>query len=191
MIDIHVLLIVLSSAMAMVSPLIYAKAILKGEAQPHRTTRIVLLVNTVLATLSLYSQHDTVAIWLAGVSTLQAIFIFLLSLRYGTGGWAKSDLLCLAIATCGMILWKTTSNPSLALYSTIAADFVGMVPTLIKTYHDSKSEIWQFWTIDTFVGLFSLLAVRNWALTAISYPLYIMLVNLAVALLAIRTRKTN
>jgi len=81
--------IIISSLLALISPVIYAKAILRGDAKPHRTTRIVILLITVLATASLFAQHNTVAIWLAGVSTLQAIVIFALSIKRGMGGWAK------------------------------------------------------------------------------------------------------
>jgi hypothetical protein len=175
--------------LALVSPIIYARAIFRGEAIPHRTTRIVLLVNTILATSALFAQHDTVAIWLAGVSTIQSVFIFALSLKYGTGGWAKLDMACLAIAVIGMILWKSTDNPTIALYSSILSDFVGMIPTLVKTYKRPSSEIWQFFAIDTVVGLLSLLAVSHWTPASISYPLYILLVNMSVALLVIYPRK--
>lgn len=185
------ILIMASTLLALISPIIYAKAILNGEAQPHRTTRIVLLINTILATTSLYAQHDTVAIWLAGVSTLQSIFIFLLSIKYGMGGWEKLDISCLFIAAIGMVLWKTTNNPAIALYSSILADFVGMVPTLVKTYKKPNSEIWQFFTIDTIVGLLSLLAVQTWTLASVSYPLYIMTINMAVALLVVRPIKNR
>ena len=184
--NIHGGLIVVSSLMALISPIVYAKAIFRGDAVPHRTTRVILLINTVLATTSLYAQGDTVAIWLAVVSTIQSIFIFILSLKYGTGGWAKLDLACLGIAAIGMILWKSTNNPSVALYSAIMADFVGMVPTIVKTYRKPKSEIWQFFAIDTVVGLLSLLAVTKWTMAAVSYPFYIMMINMVVALLVVR-----
>ncbi|MBP9797962.1 hypothetical protein KBC70_02340, partial [Candidatus Woesebacteria bacterium] len=69
--------ILLSTVIALISPIIYAKAIFKGEAKPHRTTRFVLLTITTLSTLTLFAQQDTVAIWLAGVSTVQAVFIFI------------------------------------------------------------------------------------------------------------------
>lgn len=84
--------IVISSLLALISPLVYAKAIVKGEAKPHRTTRLILLVITLLATISLFAQNDTVAIWLAGVSALQSIIIFILSIKYGMGGWGKKIL---------------------------------------------------------------------------------------------------
>jgi len=183
--------IIISSLLALISPVIYAKAILKGEAKPHRTTRLVLLLITSLATASLFAQHNTVAIWLAGVSTLQAIVIFALSIKHGMGGWAKSDMICLVIALLGIGLWQTTKQPTLALYAAIAADFTGMVPAIIKTYKFPKTEIWSFFFLDTVAAIFSLMAIKNWRIEEFSYPLYLMLINLAMVLLIIIPRKVS
>lgn len=180
--------IVISSILALISPLIYAKAILRGKAKPHRTTRIVLLLISSLATVSLFAQHDTVAIWLAGVSTVQSVLIFILSIKHGMGGWAKEDLLCFGIALLGIILWQTTNQPSLALYASIAADFTGMVPALIKTYRFPETEIWSFFLLDVFAATFSLLAVKSWTVTQFSYPLYLLIINLVMVLLIIRPK---
>ncbi len=181
--------IIISSLLALISPIIYAKAIFGGEAKPHRTTRLILLLITSLSTLSLFAQGNTVAIWLAGVSTLQSILIFILSIKYGMGGWAKSDLICLAIALAGILLWKITDNPALALYASITADFTGMIPALIKTYKFPKTEVWTFYFLDVFAALFSVLAIKNRTLQETSYPLYIMLINLFMVLLIVRPKK--
>lgn len=178
--------ILLSTVIALISPIIYAKAIFKGEAKPHRTTRFVLLTITALSTLTLFAQQDTVAIWLAGVSTVQAVFIFVLSLKYGMGGYAKSDIACLVVAVVGILLWQITDNPALGLYFAILADFTGMVPTLIKTYKLPHTEIYLFFLLDVFAGFFSLMAVKQWTAAAVSFPLYIMLINLTMVFLVLR-----
>lgn len=180
--------IFLSSLLALISPLIYAKAILKGQAKPHRTTRFVLLLITSLATASLFAQHDTVAVWLAGVSALQAVLLFGLSIKHGMGGWAKTDIVCLVVALVGIVLWQTTKEPSLALYASIAADFTGMVPAIIKTFKYPQTEIWSFFLLDVFAAIFSLLALKSWVVQEFSYPLYIMVINSIMVLLIIRPK---
>jgi hypothetical protein len=172
--------IVISSLIALISPIIYSLSILKGESKPHRTTRFVLLVITSLTTISLYAQGNTTAIWLAAVSTLQSIIIFSLSIKYGMGGWAKSDLACLAIALIGIILWQTTQDARIGLFAALIADFTGMVPALIKTYKFPETETWIFYIMDTFAGLFSLLAIPNLNIDQWIYPVYILLINLVM-----------
>lgn len=180
--------IAISSLLALISPVVYARAILKGEAKPHRTTRLVLLIITALATASLFAQHDRVAIWLAGVSTLQSILIFGLSIKRGMGGWAKTDLICLAIALIGIALWKTTDNPTLALYCSIGADFTGMVPAIIKTFRFPETEIWQFFFLDVLAAAFSMLALKAWGVQDFAYPIYIFAINLLMTGLVLRPK---
>ena len=182
------ILIIISSILALISPAIYARSILKGEAKPHRTTRFVLLLITVLSTASLIAQHNTVAVWLAGVSTIQAILIFSLSIKRGMGGWSWSDMLCLLIALIGIAIWQMTNNPVLALYFSILADFTGMVPALMKTYRLPHTENVWFFGFDTVAGILTLLAVTAFTIGQTAYPIYIAIINMTMVLLILRPR---
>jgi len=181
--------IIISSILALISPFVYSLAILKGEAKPHRTTRLVLLIITSLTTASLFAQGNRVAIYLAGVSTIQSIVIFILSIKHGMGGWAKSDIVCLFFALTGIFLWQITKNPVIALYFAIGADFIGMIPAIIKTYRFPKTEIWLFFGLDVLAAIFSLAALKNWTLQEYSYPIYIMVINSLMVFLIVRRQK--
>ncbi|OGB65628.1 hypothetical protein A2296_02615 [candidate division CPR3 bacterium RIFOXYB2_FULL_35_8] len=174
------LFIVISSILALISPLVYAYSILKGKSKPHRTTRLVLLIITSLTTISLFFQGNRVAIYLAGISTLQSIIIFGLSINYGMVGYSKSDIICFIIALTGIVLWQITKNPVIALYFAIFADFIGMIPAMIKTYRFPKTEIYLFYLLDVFASFFSLLAITNRTFEEFSYPIYIMIINLVM-----------
>lgn len=163
--------------------MIYVKAIFEGKAKPHRTTCVILLLITLLTTLSLFAQQDRVAVWLAGVSTFQSLLVFGASLKWGMGGWGKIDLLCLIMALLGILLWQTTKDPVTALYAAIAADFIGVVPTLIKTFHSPKTEILAFYFLDSMAAFFSLLAIESWTLQGVSYPVYLILINVSMVTL--------
>ena len=175
--------IAISSILALISPIVYAHAILEGKARPHRTTRLVLLIITALTTASLFAQHNTVAIYLAGISTVQSIIIFVLSLKRGMGGYSKADIACLCIALLGILLWHITEIPAVALYFAILADFTGMIPTIIKAYKFPHTEIYLFFLIDVFAALFNLLAIRQQTIEEISYPIYILSINLMMVLI--------
>lgn len=181
--------IFVSSVLALISPIVYGRAILRGEAKPHRTTRLVLLIITILSTASLLANHNTVAVWLAGVSTLQAVVIFVLSIKRGMGGWAKLDIACLGIALIGILAWQMSKNPAVGLYFSILADFTGVVPSLIKTYRFPKTEIATFFALDICASFFTLLALRTYTPADIAYPIYILLINATMTLLIISPRK--
>ncbi|MFH1399685.1 MAG: hypothetical protein ABIG95_06255 [Candidatus Woesearchaeota archaeon] len=187
--ELRSIFIVISSLLALVSPLVYSHSILKGKSKPHRTTRFVLVLITSLATASLFAQGNRVAIWLAAVSTIQSVIIFTLSLKFGMGGWSRSDIFCLILALAGVLFWQTTSNPIIGLYFSILADFTGMIPAIIKTYKFPKTEIWSFHALDVFAAFFSLLAITSWTMQEYSYPLYIMIINAVMAMLIVRPKR--
>lgn len=182
------ILIAVSSILAFVSYIVYIIAILKGEAKPHRTTRFVLVIITSLATASLFAQGSSVAIWLSGVFTFGCILIFLLSLKFGMGGVAKTDILCLIFSLGGIIFWRVTSNPIYGLFASIGADLVGQIPMLIKTYKFPETEVWAFYFLDVLASIFSLLALQRWIFQEFTYPLYIILVDSITILLILRPK---
>lgn len=175
--------------MILINPVFYSLAMFKGEAIPHRTTLFVLALITIISAAALFAAHDKVAIYLAAASALQSTFLFILSIKLGMGGWAKTDLLCLVIALVGIILWKTTNNPLLGLYFAILADLAGMVPTIIKTIKWPQTEIILFFVIDVVASLLSILALNSFKLAELSYPLYIFLINLVMVMIMLYPRK--
>lgn len=181
------LFLIFSILLPLYSPYIYIKSILRGKTKPHRTTRIVILVISLLTTASLIAQHDRVALWLSLVSTLQAIAISALTFKYGIGGSSKIDLLCLLLSGIGILWWQTTNDPAYGLYFAISADFIGMVPTLTKTYRFPETENWAFYGIDAVASACNILALKNWELASFAYPLYLLVINALVAKLAVRS----
>lgn len=170
-------LIALSTVLVLLSPAVYVYSIVKGETRPHRTTRFVLLVICILSTWSLLEGRTNAAFWLSAASLVQALAVFILCLKWGYGGWAKLDMACLVVALTGIVVWQITDKALLGLFAAILADVIGVVPTFIKTYKLPHTENWQFFAIDTFAAILSILALKSYDLYAISYPIYILLVN--------------
>jgi len=179
-------LIIISSLLALFSAFLNIRAILLGKAKPHRTTFFIFVLINSLAFASLFAQHDTVAIYLAFFNAASLLIIFLLSLKYGMGGWAPLDIVCLLIALVGITIWKFTSIPMIALYSAIFADIVSLIPTFKKIYFHPKTEVWEFWFIGFLSALLNLLAVKSWDFNSILFPLFLTIANLVTVLLIIR-----
>lgn len=183
------ILIILSSVLVMISPMFYIHSMLTGVTQPHRTTRFVLLVITVLATASLWGERGTAAFWLAFVSAIQGLVTFVIGFRKGVGGWAPLDITCLVIAMCGIVVWQLSDRAMVVLIASLVADFVGCVPTIVKTYRMPRSEDWRFYAIDTLAALCSLLAVTSLSVMAVAFPFYLVFINGLVAGLSLPVRK--
>ncbi len=179
------ILILMSTLLVLISPVVYIRSILEGKTKPHRTTRFVLLVITALTTWSLLDSHYSAGFWLALASTLQALVVFALSLKRGYGGWSRLDLICLAIAAIGIMVWQVSGHPIIGLYASILADYIGCVPTFVKTYKLPFTEIKLFYAMDTVAGILSLAALNTYTAYTLSYPIYIVLVNFATFVLIV------
>ena len=178
-----------AALLEIIAPFIYARSILKGKSKPHRTTRFVLLIITLLTFAAIFAQENYVAIWLAGASAFTGIVIFALSINYGLGGGSKVDILCLLIALVGIFLWQVTRDPVIALYFALLADFSGMIPALIKTYHRPGTEIWIFYMLSVVAASLTLIATLDWTIEAIAYPAYIFAINATMVAIIVSRRQ--
>jgi len=151
----------------------------------------VLLLITALGTASLFANQDRVAIWFLSICAVCSLIIFLLSLKYGMGGWEKIDILCLVIAIIGIVVWQITDSPALGLYASILADFVGMIPALIKTYRLPHTEYYLSYIFDVSAALFTLLAIQKWEIEGYAYPMYIFVINSIMLLLILRPKNKS
>lgn len=164
-------------------------AILKGGYKPARMTRFIYLLMTLLIIGVLFAQGSYDALILACVQGIGTIIIFALSLKYGMGGTSKLDKVTLAGFLISLVVWKITSNPTLALYLSILTDLIGFVPTFAKTWNFPDTEDWRFYFSDVLAGLFSLLSLTILTIENIVFPLYIFALNLFAVILILGRKK--
>jgi len=148
--------------------------------RPHRITRFIMVLITLVSTLSLFAQHNTTTIYLIGSYFIGCVAIFLLSLKYGMGGWSKTDISCLLLAIIGIVFWIFTDNPVFALYISIIADIIGWIPTIIKTYHFPHTEFWLVNAMDFLAAVLNICANKTFNFNAIIFPIYIILINIII-----------
>ncbi|MFI5275198.1 MAG: hypothetical protein ACHQT5_00040 [Candidatus Saccharimonadales bacterium] len=151
----------------------YLFDILKGKTKPQRTTWFIW---TFLGSIAFTSQLKLGAHWslvYVGLNVVGNLAVFLLSLKFGTGGWRKLDVLALFIACMGVTMSFLFTNPLMALSGSIVADFAGSSLTLYKVYLDPSSETSITWFFIGTSSLFAALAVGKWDFSLLLYPAYI------------------
>lgn len=168
----------------------YAIDILKKKTKPERAS---WLIWTILGTIAFFSQMAegaTYSLWMNGLDTFAVVAIFILSLRYGSGGLVKRDIVALILAGIGLVLWYFTKEASIALFIVLAIDLTGSILTTIKSYDDPGSETLISWILFGFAGLLSAISVGSFNFILLIYPLYICLANwVVVAAILLGKRK--
>lgn len=153
------ILLTLSTIFALIAPISYIVSIIHGTSKPHRMTRFILFFVLTLNFISiLAAQGNTGAKLFAGITFVQGVAIFLLSLWRGMGGASPFDFVCLFIAAIGIVGWKVTGNPVLGIWFSILADFSAYLPAFIKTWHHPHTESPWFYVTSSVAALLGLFA---------------------------------
>lgn len=178
-----------SGLLAIAAILPYIRDIIKKTTRPERASWFIWTVLGGIAFFSQLAKGATNSLWMTAVSTLCVLTVFLLSLKHGEGGLVKRDMVALAVALSGLVLWYFTKDATIALLIVIGVDLSGSVLTIIKAYEDPESETMSTWVLASISGLFGTISVGslNWIL--LMYPLYILFANLAVTIAMILGRK--
>lgn len=170
--------------------LLYYISILQGKTRPNRATWFVLTVVGVLIVMSYYASGARETLWVPISYAVGPLIAFLLSLRYGEGGWTPFDRACLLACAVSIIFWKISKNPEMTLFFNLLIDFFGLLPTIKKAYLDPLSEDKVAWSVTSLANFMNILAVTSWTFIIGFYPVYMLIVNgLVTTLLFIRKKE--
>jgi hypothetical protein len=182
---------IIAGVLSLFAHLVYVKSILSGNTRPNRATWWVLTLIGTIITLSYYAEGARNTIWLPAGYTLGALLIALLSLRYGEGKWEKLDKWCLFIAIISALIWYISKSAILTLIINVAMDFIGLVPTIKKSYLRPWSEDRSAWAIESVAGILNVLAINRWTFGIAFYPIYLLTLNGMITILLYRSISKN
>jgi hypothetical protein len=160
----------------------YIRDIFGGTTKPQRMSWFIWLVLGSIAFASQFAEGAHASLWMTGVQTSGVVVIFLISLSRGVGGFTRSDLIALAVAALGLVLWYFTKQAVWALYLVILVDIAGVALTVHKSYLNPESESLVAWWFYAIAGLLAAVAVGRFNVILLSYPIYIFLANFTVVI---------
>lgn len=158
----------------------YVIDILKHKTKPERTTWFIWSVLGSIAFVSQISLHGKWSLVFVGLDGFGSLLVFLLSLKYGVGGWTALDKLALVIATAGVGLSLVARQPIVALLGVVLADLSGAVLTMLKTFKQPESETSITWFMIGLASLFGALSVPKLSAELLIYPIYLVVANWGV-----------
>lgn len=155
---------------------------------PNRATWFIWALLGVIAAISYWQSGATDTLWFSVAYALGFILVALLSIKYGEGGFTALDIFCLLGAIVSIGLWWQFDSPAIALYTILAIDFFGAVPTVVKAWRSPAGENRLAWSMTVIACVLNALAI-NWgsATFAIAiYPLYMLVANAVITALLFR-----
>jgi hypothetical protein len=180
----------LSGILPMIGVVPYDRDIFRRKTRPHRGSFLIWSILGGVAFFTQFAKGATWSLFLPGADTIATLSIFILSIRYGTGGLNKRDVGGLVLAALGLVLWFVTKQPLVALLLVIGIDAVGTVLTAIKTWEDPHSETFLSWLLASLGGLFAVFAVGKLSFVLLVYPTYIFTANGSINIVMLLRRKS-
>ncbi|MBP7134658.1 hypothetical protein KBA73_05580 [Patescibacteria group bacterium] len=138
----------LASGVLLISGYIpYMYEVFKKKTIPSRMSWFIWSLSTATILFSVLGTGTTEAIWVPIADAVGCFLIFVLSLRFGVGGWSRTDQLSLAICLGSLFIWWLTGNALLALIMNLCVYVSGYIPTIKKALKKPQSESRVAWTI--------------------------------------------
>ena len=171
---------IIAGVLSILDFFLYSISIVRHKTTPNRATWLIFSLVGLLIFSSYYSLGARETIWVALGYAIGPFVIFLLSIKFGTGGWSSFDKLCLLGASTSLVLWWLFNSALIALLINILIDFFGILPTIKKSYLDPTSEEGLPWFITFISCVLNIFAIQVWKFEIWIYPVYMLITNGAI-----------
>jgi len=163
------------------------------KTKPHRYAWLIFLILSVVSFSSQAALGAKASLFFAGWFVINNIIITCLAFRKdgGYGGITKLNIFCLFLALVGIVLWKTTSSPLLALLAVLIADAIGALLIVVKSYKEPHSETIIMWILGLVASIFMGLSVGKIDYALLAWPMYLFIANISIVSAIILGKKVH
>ncbi|OZC53679.1 hypothetical protein CH267_15860 [Rhodococcus sp. 06-621-2] len=191
MIDPHFVLV--GAALSMAGSCWYALLTLRGVVRPNRVSWFLWAAAPAIA----FGAQTGHGVGLPAVTTLAVglgpFLVFCASFANPSSSYwrlTRFDLACGVTGVAALLLWLALDDPVLAVVTAVTADAIGAIPTVVKAWRQPDTERRFVYLFGTANGTLALLALSEFAVTTVAFPLYLLLLGLTMcAVVTLRRRR--
>lgn len=188
--DWHIVAAVIAGVLGIASVVPYLRDMLKGTTRPNVISWSLWFFIQAIFVAAQWSSGASYSIVLPMVGVLAVGTVVILGLfGYGYKKYGFIDVVCLVLVIGAIGLWKLTNDPSIALWLSIAADFIAAIPTCIKSYKDPESETFNAYLIAIFASVATIFSTTLYDFPNLAWPVYIILANSLILTLILLGRR--
>ena len=151
----------------------YVRDVLKGKTHPNLVSWLTWCMLNLINTTAAISTGATQTALLSGASALATGWITVLSLRRGVTKYTAFDIGCQALAIGGIILWKLTGQPQLAVLIAVSIDLIAAMPTWRHAWIAPFAETWQGFAIAAGTAIVTLFTIANYSIVSLAFPILV------------------
>jgi hypothetical protein len=184
------LLTILGAALIVFSGIPYIIDVVKKKSRPNIVSWFTWTLLIGIGGFAALDAHEVNTAIITFADAAQCALILGLGFIYGYAKFGWFDAICQAGAIIGLVLWFTFDSPTVAIVAAITIDLIAALPTYRHSWVSPGEETWQTYFI-SFVGAgLGLIALADFNVNSLAYPLYVTLLGISMAaVIVIRRRK--
>jgi hypothetical protein len=165
--------------------------IIRGEARPARSTRILFTILTGSTFLVQFWTFNSWALAMSLAEFIGQLMLLFLGMKYGVGGMQRIDKISYILFAVAMTSYFLTGESLLGLFLLCMTDLVAYMPTIVKNFKSPELDTPFYFVAGTVIPIFGLLAASDYLdIDQTIYPVYLMLANgIAAYPLAVHYRR--
>lgn len=176
-------LVASSSVLALAATIPYVRDIVRGRTKPRLVSWLVWSVLLGISSAAAFATRQLPAGVLSLCDALACALVVLLGYKHGHRTLGRLDVACLLGAGMALGLWGLVKSAAVAVVVVVVTDFLGAIPTFRHSWLRPYEETWMAFALSGLSGAVTLLAANFAVLTAIVYPLYILVANFIIVTL--------
>ena len=167
----------------------YLRDIFMNKTHPHMYSWLIWsILQTMGVVIMIIGGAHYGALGL-GAGALVIIFVFILSIPYGTKDITTFDTLCLIGALLTIPVWLVTKDAVVSIILISVIDAIGFLPTYRKSYVDPYSETLIMWVLNIIMYTASIGALEVYSVGTTLYLGTLIATNsVCVAIIVVRRR---
>jgi len=162
----------------------YIRSILQGQTRPHVFSWVIWGCTTFIVFLAQLADNAGAGAWPIGISGIITLYVAILAyIKKSDCMISRIDWLFFILAMTSLPFWYLTSDPLWAVVILTVVDVIGFGPSLRKAFFNPFEEHLTFFVIMALRNLIAILALENYTLTTVLFPVTIAIACLVLILL--------
>lgn len=168
--------IYLGALINLIGSLTYVIATVRGQTKPNRVTWFLWALAPLIAFAAMLGEGvsplDGLMTFMVGFGPLM---IFIASFVNKNSVWkiTRFDMICGALSVIGIIAWAFTRTGNIAIFFSIVADGLALLPTLIKGWKEPETENYVVFMNGAISAVITILAIKVYDFQHLAFPVYI------------------
>ena len=189
--NLKITLVVAASVIGNVTTIPYIIDVFRQKTTPHSYSWLVWTILQVTGALAMLAGGAGIGVLYLFIGAATCIFVFLLSLRYGTKNITSFDMVCLVGALLATAVWFFLHDALLSVILVASIDLVAFLPTFRKAYEEPRTETLSMYIFSGIAQLMSLVSLSVFTFTTTFYLSELVVANAVfVAMVLIRRAHT-